>query len=161
MNVKPEDLNKLMEFDHPIRVHADGTVSEPKGFYAPNLMDDEIDSSQWSFFTDGYSGQSGYSGPIMHNSEFIGGSLARDVLATPGIYVAIVANWSSDDDDSSDTEDTSEGWAIVRLDDEYDPDHIHQWGTVEHSRMAGTPHRSCLVPFCSTVSLDLSDTDDT
>jgi hypothetical protein len=63
--------------------------------YAPTLYDDELDSDRWELL-DGYSGQYGYSGPVMHPSEFIGGGMARDILATPGTYVAVAAYYSAE-----------------------------------------------------------------
>jgi hypothetical protein len=99
-----------MEFDHVIRVNEDGSISDVRGIYAPSLCDDELDSARWELL-DGYSGQYNYSGPIMHNSEYIGGSLERDIRETPGVYVALVSYYLSDDDN----EGTEEGWAIARL----------------------------------------------
>jgi hypothetical protein len=117
--VTRDNLNAIMSFDHPIRVHDDGTVTDGlDGIYAPTLCDDELDDSQWEFFSTGYTGQYGYRGPIMHNSEFIGGRLADDILSTPGVYAAVVADWSCGED-SDDCEDSgcdhAEGWAVVRL----------------------------------------------
>lgn len=112
-------LNDLMEFDHPVQVHEDGTVTDaPAGIHAPDLYDERIDASggwEWEFFTYGYTGQDRYRGPIMHNSEFIGGRLERDILANPGIYVAVAAYWSPEGDDEN--ESTIEGWAVLRLKD--------------------------------------------
>jgi hypothetical protein len=109
-----DDLNALMEFDHPIRVHADGSVSDGlANVYAPSLMDEHLDSPDWEFFSTGYTGQYGYRGPIMHDSEFIGGRLADDILAAPGIYCAVVADWSPED--GAEDGDNFEGWAVVRL----------------------------------------------
>lgn len=112
--MRTQTLSELMDFDHVIQVHPDGSVTEPRGIYAPNLYDDALEDDAWDFFTRGYSGQDSYSGPIMHNSELIGGRLERDILETPGIYAAVVAYWSPDDDDA-DAELYAEGWAIVRL----------------------------------------------
>ena len=87
-------LNSIMEFDCPITVHEDGTVTHaPDSVYAPDLYDDELSGDGWDLM-DGYSGQYGYSGPIMHPSEFIGGGMARDILSEPGTYVAVAAYWS-------------------------------------------------------------------
>lgn len=120
MVVTPGELSALMDFDHVIRVHPDGTVSEPDGIYAPGLYDDEMDTAdaRWKLM-DGYSGQDRYSGPIMHESEFIGGRMAADVLANPGLYVALVGYWTPEDEDD---EDNLEGWAIAHLpeNDRYD-----------------------------------------
>lgn len=86
-------LSDLMEFDSPITVHEDGTItSGPEGRdgWAPSLWDGELDTDRWSLI-DGYSGQDSYAGPVMHDSEFIGGRMARDILSEPGTYVAIAS----------------------------------------------------------------------
>jgi len=44
------------------------------------------------------------------------------------------------------------------MDDEHE--HEHKWGGPTRSRMAGTPHRACIVPFCRVITLDLTDNDD-
>lgn len=110
-----------MQFDHVIRVDADGSVTEPTGVYAPEIhvsADDDgqiLDSDEtemreyverqgWTLLT-GYTGQHGYHGPIMHPSEFIGGTLARDILAAPGLYVALVVDTLDDDEPA--------GWAVA------------------------------------------------
>mgnify|MGYP006958837834 CR=1 FL=1 len=108
------DLNKIMEFDHVIRVDELGNVTEESfGVYAPSLRDDELDVPDWSLL-DGYSGQSGYSGPIMHASEYIGGRLADDILSQPGYYVALV-NYVPEDEDDPDAGDgyIEAGWAVA------------------------------------------------
>lgn len=108
-------LNDLMELDHVVQVHADGTVTDgPPGIHAPDLYDERIDGEGWEFFSAGYTGQHGYRGPIMHNSEFIGGRLESDILATPGTYVAVVAYWSPEGDEN---EAAAEGWAVLRRTD--------------------------------------------
>jgi hypothetical protein len=99
-------LNDLMGFDHVIQVHEDGSITEP-GIHAPELADGHIYHDKWSFFTGGYSGQYGYSGPIMHPSEYIGGRLEKDIRETPGYFVALVN--SSPDDDEPD------GWAVAYM----------------------------------------------
>lgn len=107
-------LNDIMEFDHVITVHEDGTVTDgPSNLYAPNLDDSELDDPKWSLITYGYTGQDRYNGPIMHNSEFIGGRLEKDILSQPGIYVGLVAYWTPEEEGDEDA-DTSEGWAIAR-----------------------------------------------
>lgn len=98
-------LNDVMEFDHVIQVHDDGSITEPGGIYAPNLVDDELDSADWRLLN-GYSGQYGYSGPIMHNSEYIGGRMEREIRSTPGLYVAVVSYYL-------DGEIDAEGWAVA------------------------------------------------
>lgn len=111
MNVTRETLNNFMEFDHVIRVHPDGTVSEPEGIYAPELHEGELSGNGWTLLN-GYSGQQGYRGPIMHASEFIGGGMADDILSAPGLYVSLV-------DGTDDGE--PEGWAVA-----FTPAHLDQ-----------------------------------
>lgn len=105
-------LNDIMDFDHIVEVHTDGSITDgPANLYAPSLYDGDLDDSRWELLT-GYSGQYGYSGPIMHNSEYIGGGMERDILSTPGVYVALVCYWSPDEE-STDDEHTIEGWAVA------------------------------------------------
>lgn len=127
----PYVLNNLMEIDHVIAVHEDGTVTDaPAGVYAPERLehgegpDGKVDPygmlGDWTLITTGYSGQDRYSGPIMHNSEFIGGRLAEDILAEPGYYVALACYWPDDEDTTEEDRETDgdyvEGWAVARLD---------------------------------------------
>ena len=114
MTTDAKTLNDRMDFDHVIRVTDDGEVVDgPAGVYAPTLWDGELDSGRWEMLN-GYSRQDGYPGPIMHSSEYIGSSMARDILAKPGVYVAVVAEYSPEDDDP-DGEPVAEGWAVCRL----------------------------------------------
>lgn len=102
-------LNDRMEFDHVVRVHSDETVTDEPGEFAPEFYpegeytDEAYVSQGWELMR-GYTGQYGYNGPCMHPSEFIGGGLARDILETPGVYVAVA--WL--DDEGGDC------WAVAR-----------------------------------------------
>lgn len=105
-----DTLNDIMEFDHVIEVHADGTVSEPTDVYAPQAYEegDEpfiLDGQDWSLLT-GFSGQYNYDGPWMHSSEYIGAGLADHILSHPGLYVAIYPSMLDEDSDA----DT---WAVA------------------------------------------------
>ena len=119
--VTVDNLNEFMDFDRPIRVHADGSVSDAVGEYAPEVIvtcdddgqisaDDDagmvryLEAQGWAVLN-GYSGQYGYAGPIMHPSEFIGGRMARDILETPGVYVACAVYV---------VDDTIAGWVVAR-----------------------------------------------
>ena len=120
-------LNDTMEFHHVVEVHADGSVTDgPSGVYAPevsveldadgsmislNPNDIQIDSG-WELLN-GYSGQDRYRGPIMHDAEFIGGGMERDILATPGLYVAVTVTGLRPDG-QSDNDDDLVGWAVAR-----------------------------------------------
>jgi len=120
--VRPDELNAVMAFDHVIRVHPGGDatgalVSDPpndRAYWAPEVMDTEIVSGGvdadrpedpgWTLLT-GYTGQDRYTGPGMHDSEYIGGRLAADILSTPGLYVAIADTFSDDGE--------PEGWIVA------------------------------------------------
>lgn len=106
------DLNDIMEFDHVVQMHWDGTVTDaPAGIYAPNLHNGDLDDPKWTMLN-GWSGQHFYSGPVMHDSESIRGALAQHILDTPGIYVAVAAYW---DPEKGETETLIEGWAVARF----------------------------------------------
>lgn len=115
--VAPDKLNAVMEFDHVVTVNEDGTVSDgPAGVYAPDLLDHEVsDPTRWAPFGNYTSQQGG--GWLMHNCESIGGQMARDILAEPGTYVAVVAYWSPDENDDHADEEGAipEGWAVFRI----------------------------------------------
>lgn len=110
------NLNDVMEFDHVIEVREDGVVVDRPDLYAPDLYNGELMSEGWTLLN-GYSGQDRYPGPIMHNSEFIGGRMAEDILAEPGVYVALICYWDPEDPEDGDGEVESyvEGWAVARL----------------------------------------------
>lgn len=116
-------LNDIMEFDHVIRVGEGGAVTPEPGVYAPEVYMVVDSDGQWNGkrplvepgweLLNGYSGQQSYSGPVMHESEYIGGGMERDILATPGVYVAVVVYTITDStDEDIQTEDA--GWAVAR-----------------------------------------------
>jgi hypothetical protein len=109
-------LNQVMEIDHPVRVNEDGTVTG-RGIqvYAPesnvettydgsvlkeheDRWTESVRSQGWESAR-GWSGQDRYAGPFMHPSEYIGGSLAEYILATPGVWVAVVVECLRGDPD--------------------------------------------------------------
>ena len=113
MSVLPHELDRLVEFYIPFRVSDDGNVTDVRGYVSPDVYVDSegfpVHSDDWST-VDGYSHQYGYAGPIMHASEYLGGAMARDVLATPGVYcLAMVedSEWPDVDPD---------GWVLLRFD---------------------------------------------
>jgi|SRR5688572_13247279 len=132
-------LDSLMQADHVILVHDDGTVSHNvAGVWAPEISVDldadgqitdaaereTLDAAKragWDVET-GRSGQYTYGGPFMHTSEFIGGDLAEHVLSTPGYWVVVYPSASlshcPDEDDRCDactlTEEIGTGsWLIM------------------------------------------------
>lgn len=124
-------LNDVMSFGHVIHVAENGTVTDgddmPAKIYGNEvvylILDDDGQSldddyqdiyAGWSAFTAGYTSQHGYRGPTMHSCESIGGRLARDILTTPGYYVAVVVDGEYADDRDTDGEDVNIGWAVLR-----------------------------------------------
>lgn len=108
-------LNEVMEFEHVIEVLDDGLIIDRPDLHAPELYDGELGDDKWTLMN-GYSGQDRYSGPVMHNSEFIGGGMERDIRSEPGVYVALVCTWL-DTEDEDEQDDNVEGWAVARLND--------------------------------------------
>lgn len=105
------------EFDCPFTVHADGSVTDAPGVYAPEVYhsdddDVEIHGVGWDALV-GYTGQYGYHGAVMHASEQFAGGIREDVLAMPGTYVLTVVEVMPEDDDP---EPEPAGWAVLRKD---------------------------------------------
>lgn len=115
-------LRSIMAVDHVIQVLEGGCIIEPiQCVHAPEVcvstdedgqirgsdereMIESVDSQGWSLLT-GFTGQYGYSGPIMHPSEFIGGGLAEHIMSTPGFYCAVTV-------ECEDSEEPA-GWAVA------------------------------------------------
>ena len=116
-----DTLSAEMEFDHIIYSHGDGTISDVNPYvslWGPDVYvcegDDgtwveRVDGGPWTLLT-GFSGQYGYSGPLMHASEYIGGGLARHILETPGFYMAAVVIPMPLDEDGDEEPDS---WAVA------------------------------------------------
>ncbi len=109
-------LDQLMRVDHVIRVHKDGTVSEPMSVWAPEVYDnapegepeDIMASSpaggpRWSLLS-GWSAEYMNRGPVMGDSEYVGGALARHILENPGLYTIVTVTDPNGDDI---------GWAVA------------------------------------------------
>jgi hypothetical protein len=112
---KSDTLDALMSMDHVIRVDAGGLVHDDvRGVHAPEINMDTDDDGQilaehdaaliadleragWTAET-GWTGQYGNhkDNPVMHVSEFIGGSLAEHILSTPGYWVACMVEVDSE-----------------------------------------------------------------
>jgi hypothetical protein len=125
---RQDDLNDVMQFDHPVRVDEDGTVHDRlDGVYAPELRMETTSDGQilaqheadyadqarrqgWELLT-GWTRQHAYRGLVMHPSEYIGGALADHIRETPGTYVAVTVETDDDDEQAA-------GWAVARRIDE-------------------------------------------
>jgi hypothetical protein len=69
----------------------------------------------------GCTGQYGYNGPIMHESEYVGGGMERRILETPGYYVCCAVY----DQDDEDGDYEAFGWVcLYREDDWHNPECI-------------------------------------
>lgn len=130
-----EALSRIADFDHIFCVDVHGNVFEPSytGYWAPQAYD--IDShataiewgnEEWQLPLSGLTGQHGYDGPWLHDSEQIQGGVAEHVLAMPGYWVAIYAQHSpecehvvpTDGPDctcTDDAETTIEGWTMAHI----------------------------------------------
>jgi hypothetical protein len=118
-------LHDRIEFDCPFRVDENGDVTPAHDVLAPELFDEEI-SPGWEMLN-GYSGQDSYCGPIMHNAEYVAGALERDILATPGVYCLVAAQWESEDDEDG-GDCIVDGWAVARRVDATPGDYCGQCG---------------------------------
>lgn len=118
------ELNKIMEFDHVIKVNPDLTLDEnpEPHVYAPEcvigtdengqiLPSDEaawlesLKSQGWDVLK-GYSRQYSYNGPIMDRAEYIGGALEDDITDKPGLYVVCSVETLDDSEDAA-------GWIVA------------------------------------------------
>jgi len=117
----PDDsLDALMSADHVVRVLDDHTVMENVArVYAPEaciqtdadgqILDEHekafiksMKSAGWNVETGwSYQNSGRYGGPIMHDSERIGGDLAEHILNTPGYWVACGVTTDDDEPDGS------------------------------------------------------------
>lgn len=122
-------LSDLLALDaYPIEVNADGTLTERPDLYVPDVVADldahgayvtgaddaaaaDLAAQGWEPMR-GYTGQHGQ-GPaswFMHAAEFIGGALARDILAVPGTYAAVAIIPVTPDDETVDSTE----WTVIR-----------------------------------------------
>lgn len=140
-----QPIRDLMQFDHVVAVMPDGRVIDTDERF--NLLDEHapevvidyegsfadaqiskdhdadmveyLKSQGWEVLS-GYSGQHGYSGPIMHTSEFIGGALEERIREEPGFWVALTVEIhpSENDPEHEDNDGSGEseyvGWIVAR-----------------------------------------------
>lgn len=142
-----ETLNSLMQFDHVIRVHEDGRITDDvdtskREHWAPEaLMNTDEDGSFTSDAeTDmitaardaGWEIQTGWTGQylsggsaIMHDAEYIGGALEQHIRETPGVWVAVAVSTLDDDDAPC-------GWIIAHRDETPEPSPVRDGDRVTH-----------------------------
>ena len=125
--VTAENLNDLVEFNVPFTIipTAAGRRLAPAADTSmpdcitlrENTLQLLIDFAQpadtsWEPVT-GYSGQHGYSGPVMHASEYLGGSMANDMLARFEPETFVVMEVFSEGDEEIEFDDPA-GWILLR-----------------------------------------------
>lgn len=127
-------LNDLMHFDHVIRINENGAAEEPaETVYAPEVnvecaeddagsitaeaeaeMIRSVEEQGWELMT-GYSGQYLYHGPIMHQSEYVGGQMEADIRSTPGLYVVVEPTGLYATEEQQERNDSEPiGWVVAR-----------------------------------------------
>ena len=116
-------LAKIADFDHVFMVSRTGDVGEQTTnlHYAPEAVDVDQNATEldgWQLPLSGLTGQYGYHGPWLHDSEVIAGGVAEAVLSMPGYWVAIYGQHSAFDPDDSNydfAEDGTEieGWTLA------------------------------------------------
>lgn len=112
---RAQDIDSIMEIDHVIRVLKSGNVTDSvANIYAPEVHNGEWEGDEWTEFSHGYTGQHRILSP-MHDSEYVGGQLATDMLERPGFYVVVDCKWDGDHDpDGEEYEDgVAEGWMLM------------------------------------------------
>jgi hypothetical protein len=107
-------LRSVVEFNCPFTV-INWFPFRAEGIYGPEGVTVDRDTlepldldSEWEIIG-GYSADHSW---IMHESQFIGGALAADLLANPGTYVVTTVDVETDPEDED--EDTCAGWAILK-----------------------------------------------
>lgn len=114
-----QDLSFDEAFTITVFDEAVSRLSFPSGVYAPNVdhsdhHDIDIDDPGWEALT-GFTGQYGYSGAVMHASEFVGREIARELVRLaddePQTFVMVVVSAGVLEDGE---EDEPAGWAILR-----------------------------------------------
>lgn len=90
------------DFDEPLPY--EGTGGDDSMLYSA------VDGTGWELVS-GFTGQYGYNGPLMHESEYMGGGIVQYTIDTPGIYtVQYVAAWTDPDFEEYDYV----GWVLLR-----------------------------------------------
>jgi hypothetical protein len=115
MSTLAENINAV-EFDHPFAIYNGQVIEDIPGVYVPSVYnsdeaDIDIDSAYWVALSDGWTGQYGYNGPVMHPSEYIGEFIANRLEEIAEDYKAFGITEVMDDTDA----DNVIGWVILGL----------------------------------------------
>ena len=119
--VTAEELNRFVEFNIQFIVNEDGTVEMSANFEPDEVIGNYPEhgnvfiSDGWTARSYGYTGQYGYAGPVMHESEQLSGRIADDILSEPCEYcICEVSYFPEDDHDQEEYEMEHEGWIVVK-----------------------------------------------
>lgn len=125
-----ESAKELMEFGRVIQVGKEGVPfpalnglglsTAPEEIQYVDLdgdggAPDPVAPKGWEYLR-GFTNQQGYRGPIMHDSEFIGGGLADHILENPGFYSTVLIEGMQDPEDPeyADGDTVPVGWGVLR-----------------------------------------------
>ena len=125
--VTADTLNDEVEFGCSFTSYGDATISDDGDYFDGDYelysdgrggwKPDEYSISGWETVSEGFTGQYGYNGPVMHSSELLSGALAQKVIDEPGTYVLAEAHYMHDDNDQDEEDDEPydvEGWVVLR-----------------------------------------------
>lgn len=117
-------IDSQVEMDSAFGIDRDGNVVQvdtwaPEVYFSQDGLETPGD---WEA-VNGYSGQYGYSGPVMHPSEVMDGSKMEEyVRENPGTYALVVpTNVDAYDSDDPDAEIDVDGWVLLKLNDGKEP----------------------------------------
>ena len=136
IEVTPDTLNSRVEFESAFRILSGSRIEDSLSeVFAPEVYlyvdkngfavsEEEIDMRPWYEATEwevvnGYSGQYGCAGPTMHASEYLGGSMAKDVLEDVGsIYMVVsvecLPNFEASEEEDMLIRDNPAGWMLLK-----------------------------------------------
>lgn len=118
-------MDSEIEFACPFSVDKNGDVNgNVENVYSSgafSLEDGSLETGDDWQAIDGFSGQLGYSGPVMHASEAISGSgLEKYIRENPGTYVVETPFYTAGDDDFEENGEIVEGdgWVLLKKKEE-------------------------------------------
>lgn len=124
MTEEEQSLNDMMQPDHVIRVNEDGSITDDlhNELWAPELsvhvdehgqlseddlaqLHQDAEAQGWTLWTGYPMGTFSRNDPLMHPSQYVGGSLEDDIRRTAGYYCVVHV-------DTDEEEPQPAGWAV-------------------------------------------------
>ncbi|AWY03916.1 hypothetical protein SEA_NEDARYA_99 [Gordonia phage Nedarya] len=126
MSEMDNPLNDLMSFGNVVYSDGEGSVTDefddtvfgPEVVYVDLNEEGSVSSPEtiemsgygdWELLQ-GFTGQYSYNGPIMHDSEYIGGRLEDHIRENRGYYAAVIVDGDRTDEND---ESIAVGWAVA------------------------------------------------